>query len=74
VLTRFPDSKIICLDFAQEALKKNPTKNKLCADANHLPLSNNCVDIIISNYMGWIVNHCPAFFKFFKCVGAKGGK
>jgi ubiquinone/menaquinone biosynthesis C-methylase UbiE len=51
LLTRFPDSKIICLDFAQEALKKNPTKNKLCADANHLPLSNNCVDIIISNLM-----------------------
>ncbi|CAB5504841.1 Malonyl-[acyl-carrier protein] O-methyltransferase (EC [Bathymodiolus thermophilus thioautotrophic gill symbiont] len=51
LLTRFPNSKVICLDFAQEALKKNPAKNKLCANANHLPLANNCVDIVISSLM-----------------------
>ncbi|MDC9714672.1 MAG: malonyl-ACP O-methyltransferase BioC [Gammaproteobacteria bacterium] len=51
LLTRFPNSKIICLDFAQEALRNNLIDYKLCADANHLPLANNSVDIVISNLM-----------------------
>ncbi|SMN12641.1 Biotin synthesis protein BioC [Bathymodiolus heckerae thiotrophic gill symbiont] len=51
LLTRFPNSKIICLDFAQKTLKNNPIDYKLCADANHLPLANNSVDVVISNLM-----------------------
>lgn len=51
LLQRFPDSKLLCLDFAQEALQNNPSTNKLCADANHLPFANESVDIVVSNLM-----------------------
>lgn len=48
---RFTDSKIIALDFAQNSLKNNPTPHKICANANHLPLADNSVDIVISSLM-----------------------
>ncbi len=48
---RFPSSKIIALDFAQNSLKNNNSKDKICADANHLPLADNSVDIVISSLM-----------------------
>ncbi len=48
---RFPGSKIIALDFAQNSLKNNNSKDKICADANHLPLADNSVDIVISSLM-----------------------
>ncbi|SMN10807.1 Biotin synthesis protein BioC [uncultured Candidatus Thioglobus sp.] len=51
LIKRFPKSQLICLDFAQESLKTNPSVNKLCADANHLPLADNSVDMIVSNLM-----------------------
>jgi len=28
---RFPDSQLICLDFAQASLKHNPSNHKICA-------------------------------------------
>lgn len=51
LLQRFPNSKLLCLDFAQKPLKNNPSTNKLCADANHLPLVNESIDIVVSNLM-----------------------
>lgn len=56
LLKRFDNSQLICLDFALESLKKNPATDKLCADANHLPLANQSVDIVISNLM---LQWCP---------------
>lgn len=56
LLKRFDNSQLICLDFAQESLKSNPAKYKLCADANHLPLANESVNIVISNLM---LQWCP---------------
>jgi len=48
---RFPDSQLICLDFANLALKNNPSNNKICADAYHLPLADNSIDMITSSLM-----------------------
>ena len=53
---RFPDSQLVCLDFAQTSLKNNPSKNRLCGDAYQLPLADNSVDMIISSLM---MQWCP---------------
>ncbi len=52
----FLNSKIICIDFSQKSLKYNPSSNKICANANYLPLLNNSIDIITSNLM---MQWCP---------------
>ncbi len=62
LLQRFPDSKLICLDFAQESLKNNPSTYKICADANYLPLVNDSIDIIVSNLM---MQWCPNLKQLF---------
>lgn len=62
LLQRFPSSKIICLDFAQKSLKNNPSAYKLCADASHLPLADNSVDVIASNLM---MQWCPNLNQLF---------
>jgi malonyl-CoA O-methyltransferase len=59
---RFPNSKIIALDFAQNSLKNNQIADKICADANHLPLADNSVDIIISSLM---MQWCPDLKQLF---------
>jgi malonyl-CoA O-methyltransferase len=59
---RFPDSKIIALDFAQNSLKNNKLANKICANANHLPLADNSVDIVISSLM---MQWCPDLKQLF---------
>jgi len=51
LINRFPKSQILCLDFAQNSLKNNNSKNKVCANANHLPFADNSVDIVISSLM-----------------------
>ncbi len=48
---RFPSSKIIALDFAQDLLKHNQVVDKICADANQLPIADNSVDVVTSNLM-----------------------
>lgn len=53
---RFTNAKLICLDFAHQTLLNNPSDAKICADANHLPLANNSVDIVISSLM---MQWCP---------------
>lgn len=62
LIKRFPDSQLICLDFAQASLNNNPSKNKLCADANHLPLADNSVDMVISSLM---MQWCPDLKQLF---------
>jgi malonyl-CoA O-methyltransferase len=59
---RFPDSQLICLDFAQLSLKNNPSNNKICADAYQLPLANNSVDMVISSLM---MQWCPDLKQLF---------
>lgn len=59
---RFPNSKIIALDFAQNSLKNNQTANKICANANHLPLADNSADIVISSLM---MQWCPDLKQLF---------
>lgn len=48
---RFAESQIICIDFAQKMLKHNLAMDKICANAYHLPIADNSVDIVISNLM-----------------------
>ncbi|SMM99912.1 Biotin synthesis protein BioC [uncultured Candidatus Thioglobus sp.] len=62
LIKRFSKSQLICLDFAQESLKTNPSINKLCADANHLPLADNSVDMIVSSLM---MQWCPELGQLF---------
>ncbi|MCH9712333.1 MAG: methyltransferase domain-containing protein, partial [Proteobacteria bacterium] len=59
---RFTDSTIIALDFAQNSLKNNSTNKKICADANHLPLADNSVDLVISSLM---MQWCPDLKQLF---------
>lgn len=62
LIKRFPDSQLICLDFAQTSLSNNPSKNKLCADAYHLPLADKSVDMVISSLM---MQWCPDLKQLF---------
>jgi len=62
LLMRFPDSQVICLDFAQHSLKSNQSTNKICANANHLPLADNSIDIVISSLM---MQWCPNLKQLF---------
>lgn len=62
LIKRFPDSQLICLDFAQASLNNNPSKNKLCADAYQLPLADNSVDMVISSLM---MQWCPNLKQLF---------
>jgi len=59
---RFTDSTIIALDFAQNSLKNNSTNKKICADAYHLPLADNSVDLVISSLM---MQWCPDLKQLF---------
>ena len=47
----FPNSSLICVDFAQQSLLTNPKKFKVCANAYELPFASNSVDFIVSNLM-----------------------
>ena len=70
---RFSDSKIICLDFAQQSLKHNPSSNKICANANYLPLLDNSVDMITSNLMmQWCPNLSTLFSECFRVLKNNG--
>ncbi len=62
LLKRFPDSQLVCLDFAQNSLKNNQSNNKICANANHLPLADNSVDIVVSSLM---MQWCPDLKQLF---------
>jgi len=59
---RFTESTIIALDFAQNSLKNNSANQKICADAGHLPLANNSVDMVVSSLM---MQWCPDLKQLF---------
>ena len=59
---RFPDSQLVCLDFAHQSLAHNLANSKICADANHLPLADNSVDMVISSLM---MQWCPDLKQLF---------
>ncbi len=52
----FPNSNLICVDFAQQSLLTNSQNLKVCADAYNLPFSSNSIDFIVSNLM---MQWCP---------------
>jgi len=55
--TRFPDARILSVDSSQAMLAAGQaTDYRLCADAANLPLSDSCVDLVVSNLM---LHHCP---------------
>ena len=60
---RYPQSQIICIDFARQLLKQNKAKYKICANANQLPLIDSSVDIIASNLM---LQWCPQLDRVFE--------
>ena len=45
----FPNASLFCVDFAQQSLKNNSQKQKICADAYQLPFGSNSVDFVVSN-------------------------
>ena len=47
----FPNTNLVCVDFAQKSLLTNPEKYKVCADAYQLPFASNSIDCIASNLM-----------------------
>jgi malonyl-CoA O-methyltransferase len=60
LLQRFPNSKIICLDFAQESLKNNPSvgtlslfkANNINAFMFHIKVFNNIANSFWCNFYG----------------------
>jgi len=52
----FPNANLVCVDFAQKSLLKNPQNLKVCANAYELPFASNSVDFIVSNLM---MQWCP---------------
>ncbi len=73
LLQRFPDSQLLCLDFAQQSLASNPSTNKICADANHLPLIDGSIDIIASNLMmQWCFNLNKLFIECHRVLKSNG--
>ena len=52
----FPNANLVCVDFAQKSLLKNPQNLKVCANAYELPFASNSIDFIVSNLM---MQWCP---------------
>ncbi len=66
IVKKYPNSKLICIDFAQQSLVTNSQKSRLCADAYQLPFTNNSVDFLVSNLM---MQWCPDLKTLFdECV------
>jgi malonyl-CoA O-methyltransferase len=69
---KFPSSHILAVDAAQNMLKQTKKYSKsffpLCADVLQLPLSDHCVDIIISNFMLEWCDEVVKVFQEFKRV------
>jgi len=67
----YPDSKIISLDIAEQLLKKSD--NAICADAEKIPLKNNSVDFVFSNFLlHWCPNLEGAFAEIFRVLRPEG--
>lgn len=73
LMSRFPSAHNIAVDFAQNSLKHNPIKNKICADAYQLPFANNSVDIVVSNLMmQWCFNLNALFEESYRVLKNNG--
>ncbi len=54
---RFPEAQILSIDSSPAMLAAGTTiESGLCADAESLPLTDGCIDLMISNLM---LHHCP---------------
>ena len=64
LVDEFKNSKVIALDFAQDALQINQQKTPfvVCADANKLPFKTNSVEVIVSNLMMQWCADLPTLF------------
>ncbi|MFP6776118.1 MAG: malonyl-ACP O-methyltransferase BioC [PS1 clade bacterium] len=73
IVSRFPESRIICLDFAQKSLIKNNSSLKICADANKIPLADNSIDIVVSNLMmQWCTDLDNVFKECYRVLNSDG--
>jgi malonyl-CoA O-methyltransferase len=54
---RYPEARILSVDSSEAMLTAGQTtQSRLCADAANLPLTDGCIDLVISNLM---LHHCP---------------
>ncbi len=77
LLCRYPEAEMIVLDFAlpmlQQARRRVPPAHCLCADLEHLPLADGCVDLIFSNAALQWSNDLDHTFREFLRVLRPGG-
>ena len=77
LLRRYPEAEVIALDFAlpmlQQARRRVPPMQCLCADLEHLPLADGCVDLIFSNAALQWSNDLDQTFREFLRVLRPGG-
>ncbi|QTL34861.1 methyltransferase domain-containing protein [Pseudoalteromonas viridis] len=68
-------TQLVALDLSAGMLEQGPQDAfKVCADMDNLPLADNCVDAIFSNFaMQWSQDH-PALFKALNRILKPGGK
>jgi len=82
ILKRYPKAHIIALDLALNMLKQTQQNSKgwfskkpscLCSDAEKLPLSDNSLDLLVSNLMLQWSNDVQLVFNGFQRVMAPNG-
>jgi malonyl-CoA O-methyltransferase len=74
---RYPEAEVIALDFAlpmlQQAQRRVRSVRCLCADLEHLPLADGCIDLIFSNAALQWSNDLDHTFREFLRVLRPGG-
>ena len=69
----FPNSILVCVDFAQQSLLENSQNLKVCANAYELPFASNSVDFIVSNLMmQWCPDLTTLFNECFRILKPQG--
>ena len=69
----FPNSILVCVDFAQQSLLENSQNLKVCANAYKLPFASNSVDFIFSNLMmQWCPDLTTLFNECFRVLKPQG--
>ena len=69
----FPNSILVCVDFAQQSLLENSQNLKVCANAYELPFASNSVDFIVSNLMmQWCPDLTTLFNECFRVLKPQG--
>lgn len=77
LLRRYPEAEVIALDFAlpmlRQARRRVPAARCLCADLEHLPLADDCVDLIFSNAaLQWSTDLDHTFREFLRVLRPGG--